>query len=90
MFALAMGKMGRASSIIRPISTLIMLFDGTRHPPDAYGELRRGFIRITQRLVRLLSETTRDGYVFPHRPAPQARPVGDAGGDRDRAGRALL
>ncbi|MFO1104869.1 MAG: bifunctional [glutamine synthetase] adenylyltransferase/[glutamine synthetase]-adenylyl-L-tyrosine phosphorylase [Amaricoccus sp.] len=79
LFALAMGKMGAGELNYSSDIDLIMLFDETRHPPDAYGELRRGFIRITQRLVKLLSETTRDGYVFRTdlrlRPDPSATPV---------------
>jgi glutamate-ammonia-ligase adenylyltransferase len=58
---------------------LIVLFDESRHDPAAYADLRRGFIRVTQRLVKLLSEVTADGYVFRAdlrlRPDPSVTPV---------------
>jgi [glutamine synthetase] adenylyltransferase / [glutamine synthetase]-adenylyl-L-tyrosine phosphorylase len=79
LFVLAMGKMGARELNYSSDIDLIVLFDESRHDPDDYGELRRSFIRVTQRLVKLLSETTGDGYVFRTdlrlRPDPSVTPV---------------
>jgi glutamate-ammonia-ligase adenylyltransferase len=79
MFALAMGKMGAGELNYSSDIDLIVLFDETRHDPEDYAELRRGFIRVTQKLVKLLSEATAEGYVFRTdlrlRPDPSATPV---------------
>jgi glutamate-ammonia-ligase adenylyltransferase len=79
MFVLAMGKMGAGELNYSSDIDLIVLFDESRHDPADYAELRRGFIRVTQRLVRLLSEPTGDGYVFRTdlrlRPDPSVTPV---------------
>ena len=79
MFVLAMGKMGARELNYSSDIDLIVLFDETRHDPDDYADLRRGFIRVTQRLVKLLSEVTAEGYVFRTdlrlRPDPSVTPV---------------
>ncbi len=79
MFVLAMGKMGARELNYSSDIDLIVLFDETRHAPDDYADLRKGFIRITQRMVKLLSEVTGDGYVFRTdlrlRPDPSVTPV---------------
>ena len=79
MFVLAMGKMGAFELNYSSDIDLIVLFDETRHAPDDYAELRRGFIRVTQKLVKLLSEVTAEGYVFRTdlrlRPDPSVTPV---------------
>jgi len=79
MFVLAMGKMGAFELNYSSDIDLIVLFDETRHHPEDYAELRRGFIRVTQRLVKLLGEVTAEGYVFRVdlrlRPDPSATPV---------------
>ena len=79
MFVLAMGKMGAGELNYSSDIDLIVLFDETRHDPDDYAELRRGFIRVTQQLVKLLSEITAEGYVFRTdlrlRPDPSVTPV---------------
>jgi [glutamine synthetase] adenylyltransferase / [glutamine synthetase]-adenylyl-L-tyrosine phosphorylase len=79
MFVLAMGKMGAGELNYSSDIDLIVLFDESGHDPDAYGELRRGFIRVTQRLVKLLQEPTGEGYVFRTdlrlRPDPSVTPV---------------
>ena len=79
MFVLAMGKMGARELNYSSDIDLIVLFDETRHAPEDYADLRRGFIRVTQKLVKLLSEVTEDGYVFRTdlrlRPDPSATPV---------------
>jgi glutamate-ammonia-ligase adenylyltransferase len=79
MFVLAMGKLGGGELNYSSDVDLIVLFDETRHDEADYGELRRGFIRITQRLVKLLQEQTGEGYVFRTdlrlRPDPSVTPV---------------
>ena len=79
MFVLAMGKMGARELNYSSDIDLIVLFDETRHDPDDYADLRRGFIRVTQGMVKLLSETTGEGYVFRTdlrlRPDPSVTPV---------------
>ena len=79
MFVLAMGKMGARELNYSSDIDLIVLFDETRHDPADYGELRAGFIRITQRMVKLLSEVTGEGYVFRTdlrlRPDPSVTPI---------------
>jgi len=64
MFALAMGKMGAFELNYSSDIDLIILFDEARHPPESWGDLRAAFIRITKRLIKLLSENTAQGYVF--------------------------
>ncbi|HIP23875.1 MAG TPA: bifunctional [glutamine synthetase] adenylyltransferase/[glutamine synthetase]-adenylyl-L-tyrosine phosphorylase [Rhodobacteraceae bacterium] len=64
MFALAMGKMGAYELNYSSDIDLIILFDENRHPPENWGNLRAAFIRITKRLIKLLSENTAQGYVF--------------------------
>lgn len=79
MFVLAMGKLGARELNYSSDIDLIVLFDESRHEPGDYAELRRGFIRVTQRLVKLLSEVTAEGYVFRTdlrlRPDPSVTPV---------------
>lgn len=79
VFALAMGKMGAFELNYSSDIDLILLFDETRHDPRDYPELRAGFIRATQRMVKLLAETTGEGYVFRTdlrlRPDPSVTPV---------------
>jgi [glutamine synthetase] adenylyltransferase / [glutamine synthetase]-adenylyl-L-tyrosine phosphorylase len=79
LFVLAMGKMGAGELNYSSDIDLIVLFDESRHDEDAFGEVRRGFIRVTQRLVKLLQEPTGEGYVFRTdlrlRPDPSVTPV---------------
>ena len=79
MFVLGMGKLGARELNYSSDIDLIVLFDENRHDPDDYADLRKGFIRVTQRLVKLLSEVTGDGYVFRTdlrlRPDPSVTPV---------------
>ncbi len=79
MFVLAMGKMGAGELNYSSDIDLIVLFDESRHDPDDYADLRRGFVRVTQKLVKLLSEPTAEGYVFRTdlrlRPDPSVTPV---------------
>ncbi len=79
MFVLAMGKMGARELNYSSDIDLIVLFDESRHEPSDYAELRAGFIRVTQRMVKMLSEVTGEGYVFRTdlrlRPDPSVTPV---------------
>lgn len=79
MVALAMGKMGAGELNYSSDIDLIMLFDETRHDPENYAQVRASFIRVTQRMVKLLSENTAEGYVFRTdlrlRPDPSVTPV---------------
>lgn len=79
MFVVAMGKMGAGELNYSSDIDLIVLFDETRHDPDDYALLRRGFIRVTQQMVKMLSETTGEGYVFRTdlrlRPDPSVTPI---------------
>jgi glutamate-ammonia-ligase adenylyltransferase len=79
MVVLAMGKMGARELNYSSDIDLIVLFDETRHDPENYGEVRASFIRITQRMVKLLSAVTGGGYVFRTdlrlRPDPSSTPV---------------
>ncbi len=79
MFVVAMGKMGAGELNYSSDIDLIVLFDETRHDPDDYAMLRRGFVRVTQKMVKMLSEITGDGYVFRTdlrlRPDPSVTPV---------------
>jgi [glutamine synthetase] adenylyltransferase / [glutamine synthetase]-adenylyl-L-tyrosine phosphorylase len=79
LFALAMGKMGAGELNYSSDIDLVLLFDETRHDPDDYAEVRRSFIRVAQKMVKLLSERTGDGYVFRTdlrlRPDPSSTPL---------------
>ncbi len=79
LFALAMGKMGAGELNYSSDIDLIMLFDETRFDPVDYGEARQCFVRVTQKLVKMLSQHTGDGYVFRTdlrlRPDPSSTPV---------------
>ncbi len=79
MFVIAMGKLGARELNYSSDIDLIVLFDESRHDPEDYAELRAGFIRVTQRLVKLLSEVTAEGFVFRTdlrlRPDPSVTPV---------------
>ena len=79
LVVLAMGKMGAGELNYSSDIDLIVLFDETRHDPENYGKVRAGFIRITQRMVKLLSAVTGGGYVFRTdlrlRPDPPSTPV---------------
>ncbi|MEM6596269.1 MAG: DUF294 nucleotidyltransferase-like domain-containing protein, partial [Pseudomonadota bacterium] len=61
---LAMGKMGAFELNYSSDIDLICLFDETRFDPADYSEARAGFVRVTRRLMQLLSEVTAEGYVF--------------------------
>ncbi len=79
MVALAMGKMGAGELNYSSDIDLIMLFDETRYPGDAYLEARTQLIRATRRMAATLSDMTDGGYVFRTdlrlRPDPSVTPV---------------
>lgn len=79
MVVLAMGKQGAHELNYSSDIDLICLYDQDRHDPDAYHEVRAGFVRITRRMTGLLSDLTGDGYVFRTdlrlRPDAQVTPV---------------
>src|SRR4051812_13816791 len=76
---LAMGKMGAGELNYSSDIDLIVFFDKDTRivPPDA--EAVPIFVRITQRMVKLLQERTGDGYVFRTdlrlRPDPASTPI---------------
>lgn len=76
---LGMGKLGARELNYSSDIDLIVLFDDALYPDDRQAEVRQVFIRATQRLVKLLSEVTADGYVFRTdlrlRPDPAVTPV---------------
>lgn len=78
MVVLAMGKMGAAELNYSSDIDLICLFDETRYAPGDYHDLRRVFVRVTQKMTALLSDN-RGGYVFRTdlrlRPDPAVTPV---------------
>ena len=63
MVALAMGKMGAGELNYSSDIDLICLFDQDRYGAD-WPEARAAFIRVTRKLVVMLSDVTADGYVF--------------------------
>jgi len=79
LFALAMGKMGAGELNYSSDIDLILLFDESRHDEADYAELRRGFVRAAQRMVKTLGEATAEGYVFRTdlrlRPDPSVTPI---------------
>ncbi|RMF38449.1 MAG: bifunctional [glutamine synthetase] adenylyltransferase/[glutamine synthetase]-adenylyl-L-tyrosine phosphorylase [Alphaproteobacteria bacterium] len=76
---LAMGKMGAGELNYSSDIDLICLFDEDRHPAEDYADIRSGYVRVIQRMVRSLSAVTADGYVFRTdlrlRPDPAVTPV---------------
>lgn len=79
MVVLAMGKMGAHELNYSSDIDLIVLFDETRHDDGHFDDIRERFIRITRRMAKLLSDVTREGYVFRTdlrlRPVPSVTPV---------------
>lgn len=79
MVVLGMGKLGAHELNYSSDIDLIVLFDESRFEEADYARVRKGFIRVTQALVKLLSEKTVDGYVFRTdlrlRPNPSVTPV---------------
>jgi len=76
---LAMGKMGAGELNYSSDIDLIVFFDPASPLIPEEGEAATAFVRITQRLVRLLQTHTGDGYVFRTdlrlRPDPASTPI---------------
>lgn len=64
MVVLGMGKLGAGELNYSSDIDLIVLFDETRFEVEDYAQVRQGFVRVTQDLVKLLSAQTEHGYVF--------------------------
>lgn len=79
LVVLAMGKGGARELNYSSDIDLILLHDGERFGEDAAQEIRPRWTRIAQRAVKLLSETTAEGYVFRVdlrlRPNPSVTPI---------------
>ncbi len=78
-FALAMGKMGAFELNYSSDIDLIVLYDETAPAVQALEAPATFFVKLTQRLVRLLQERNGDGYVFRTdlrlRPDPSSTPI---------------
>ncbi|WP_439573548.1 bifunctional [glutamine synthetase] adenylyltransferase/[glutamine synthetase]-adenylyl-L-tyrosine phosphorylase [Phreatobacter sp.] len=61
---LAMGKHGAGELNYSSDIDLIVFFDPDKAPMKAGREPQQVYVRLTQRLVRILQERTADGYVF--------------------------
>jgi glutamate-ammonia-ligase adenylyltransferase len=76
---LAMGKMGARELNYSSDIDLICLFDQDRFDPSDFAEAKARYIHVTRQLVRLIGETTDEGYVFRTdlrlRPSPSTTPV---------------
>lgn len=76
---LSMGKLGAQELNYSSDIDLIALFDESNYAPDDYATVRKHFIRIVQRTMKLMSEETGEGYVFRTdlrlRPDPSVTPV---------------
>ncbi len=87
LFVLAMGKLGARELNYSSDIDLIVLFDETLYPPGDYMDIRKVLIRVTQRMVKLLSDLD-GGYVFRTdlrlRPNPSATPVCIGAGSAER------
>ncbi len=79
IFVLAMGKMGAYELNYSSDIDLICFFDDSRYQLEDLSELRPHLIRIIQRMCKILSDVTKDGYVFRTdlrlRPNPSVTPV---------------
>src|SRR3546814_20416791 len=77
--ALGMGKLGALELHYYSDVDLIMLYDQDVVRYQGRKSALECFVRLTQQLVRLLSDRTEDGYVFrtdlPLRPDPGPPPV---------------
>ncbi|MEM6324177.1 MAG: glutamine-synthetase adenylyltransferase [Pseudomonadota bacterium] len=64
LFALAMGKMGAHELNYSSDIDLIVLFEASRHSPDAVHDIRAMLIRATRRMAAMLSDHNAAGYVL--------------------------
>lgn len=76
---LAMGKLGAGELNYSSDIDLVILFDRDKVDYRHHRGPQEGYVRLTQELVRLLQDRTRDGYVFRTdlrlRPDPSATPL---------------
>jgi len=76
---LAMGKHGARELNYSSDIDLICLFDQDCYDPSDFADAKARYIHVTKQLVKLISETTADGYVFRTdlrlRPSPSTTPV---------------
>jgi glutamate-ammonia-ligase adenylyltransferase len=76
---IAMGKQGARELNYSSDIDLICLFDQDRFDASDFAEAKSRYIRVTREMVRLISENTREGYVFRTdlrlRPSPSTTPV---------------
>ncbi|MEM9370979.1 MAG: glutamine-synthetase adenylyltransferase, partial [Pseudomonadota bacterium] len=76
---LAMGKHGARELNYSSDIDLICLFDQSRFASADFADVKARYIRLTRNLVKMLSETTENGYVFRTdlrlRPSPSTTPV---------------
>lgn len=79
MVVLAMGKMGAGELNYSSDIDLIVLFDADRFHDDDVQGARAAFVRVTKKMMKMLSDVTADGYVFRTdlrlRPDPSVTPV---------------
>lgn len=64
MVVMALGKMGAGELNYSSDIDLICLFDQDRYARDDYHDVRAVFIKITRKLMALMSDATAQGYVF--------------------------
>ncbi len=76
---LAMGKLGARELNYSSDIDLICLFDQDRFEPANFAAAKARYIHVTKQVVRMLSETTAEGYVFRTdlrlRPSPSTTPI---------------
>lgn len=76
---IAMGKQGARELNYSSDIDLICLFDQDRFDSSDFAQAKSRYIRVTRELVKLISENTREGYVFRTdlrlRPSPSTTPV---------------
>ncbi len=76
---MAMGKHGARELNYSSDIDVIPLFDETQWDPSDYAYVKTGLVRATRGLVKSLSESTADGYVFRTdlrlRPDPGSTPI---------------
>jgi glutamate-ammonia-ligase adenylyltransferase len=79
LIILGVGKLGAGELNYSSDIDLIVFYDPDRVRPPAGGDLQPIFNRLTRQLVRLIAETTVDGYVFRTdlrlRPDPGSTPL---------------
>ncbi|MCF6443566.1 glutamine-synthetase adenylyltransferase [Nereida sp. MMG025] len=64
MVFLAMGKMGAYELNYSSDIDMICLFDDSRYAREDLPEIRSVFVRVTRKLMQMIGDVTRDGYVF--------------------------